>query len=110
MEGQDEPQPGVHFPINSHLLNDIKADSNILVYFLISLCFPISLGLALLLWTLKVRERASQGMVCAPGVHLAMTAITQRCDHCQQIAFTLPPAPNKSSLLAQQALMFQCFI
>lgn len=38
------------------------------VYFLISLCFPVSLGLVVLLQTLKwseSRERASQGMVCA---------------------------------------------
>lgn len=111
--GWDESQQGVHFPPSSPLLNDIRADSNILVYFLISQCYPIAVGLVLLLQTLKwseIRERASQGMVCAPGIHLVMTAITQCCDHCRQIAFTLPPAPDKSSLLAQQNLMFQWFV
>lgn len=38
-------------PPSSHLLNGIKADSNI--YFLISQCFPAPLGLALLPQTLK---------------------------------------------------------
>lgn len=53
---RDDSQQGVHFP-SSYLLSDIKADSNIGVYFLISLCFPVSLGLALLLQTLKQSEK-----------------------------------------------------